>query len=82
MYGALLKTARTSAGLLYPTSASFCGQGLVEFESAEEATRAVTQRDRQPLLPESSKRFVRLEQVCQCGPAAGLGWWVGWQKTF
>lgn len=38
-------------------------QAFVEFESAEEATRAVATLDRQPLLPEASKRFVRLEQV-------------------
>ena len=35
----------------------------MEFESPEEATRAVAALDRQPLLPEASKRFVRLEQV-------------------
>lgn len=35
----------------------------MEFESSEEATRAVAALDRQPLLPEASKRFVRLEQV-------------------
>lgn len=35
----------------------------MEFESAEEAKRAVATLDRQPLLPEASKRFVRLEQV-------------------
>jgi hypothetical protein len=35
----------------------------VEFKSPEEATRAVAALDRQPLLPEASKRFVRLEQV-------------------
>ncbi len=38
-------------------------QAFVEFEGAEEAMRAVAQLDRQPLLPEASKRFVRLEQV-------------------
>ncbi len=40
----------------------------MEFESPEEATRAVAALDRQPLLPEASKRFVRLEQV----PIAGF----------
>lgn len=39
------------------------GQAFVEFETAEEATRAVATLDRQPLVPEGSKRFVRLEQV-------------------
>jgi hypothetical protein len=38
-------------------------QAFVEFGSPEEATRAVAALDRQPLLPEASKRFVRLEQV-------------------
>lgn len=41
----------------------YCLQAFVEFETAEEATRAVATLDRQPLVPEGSKRFVRLEQV-------------------